>query len=84
MNQQTSLSNAPLQELAAVTPNDTNAVPMGFFRAVYLTVGGTVSLTPIRGTAITITGLATGVWHPLAGTHIRATGTTATGILVGR
>ena len=76
-----------------VTPHDTNPLkgPSGTVttsnsqivptRAVY--VGGVGNLTVItaNGQTVLITAPAVGVFHPIAVTHIKSTGTTATTII---
>lgn len=53
--------------------------------ATWLYVGttGNVNITEWDGTTITLTGLAAGVWHPVASLQVNTAGTTATSILWG-
>lgn len=73
-----------VSDLRAITPNDAADIPGGWARGLYVGVGGAVKVTTATGQAITLTGLAAGVWHPMAVTRVWVTGTTATSILVGR
>lgn len=53
--------------------------------ATWLYVGGTgnVSIVEWDGTSITLTGLVSGVWHPIYSIQVNSVGTTATNILWG-
>ncbi len=65
-----------------VTPSDTVAIPGGF-TAIYVTISGSITWLTTGGDAHTIAACAVG--RPIMagyGTHIMATGTTATGITV--
>lgn len=74
-----------LREVESVTPSDTTDLPGAAARALYVGVSGNVALIPRDGeAAVTLNGLAAGVWHHVAARRILATGTTATGILIGR
>lgn len=65
----------------AITPHDTNALP-ATTRGLYVGVQGDVTLRFADATSdITLVGLAAGIIHPLAVTHVRSTGTTATDIV---
>ena len=72
--------SGPVLDLVPVTPNDGADVVAN--RCVYIAVGGDLSFVTLAGVTRTVT-LAAG-WHPLVVARIRATGTTATGISVGR
>ena len=58
--------------------------PYGEF-ATWLYVGttGNVSITQWDGTTLTFTGLAAGVWHPIASIMVQSSGTTAEQVLYG-
>jgi hypothetical protein len=74
-----------ITEAVAVTPSDTADVPLTVARGLYVGVAGDVSVILAENTApVTIPGLAAGIWHPMAVRRVRSTGTTATGIVVGR
>lgn len=76
-------------DIAVVTPHDTTALRTGDNSKVVPTralfIGGTGNLTVItaHGQTVLITAPAVGVWHPLAVTHVKSTGTTATSVLAG-
>lgn len=66
----------------AVTPHDsTNLAAIS--RALYVGAAGNVSVVLADGVAVTLVGLAAGVWHPMRVRRVNATLTTATGIVVG-
>jgi hypothetical protein len=48
---------------------------------LYLGAAGNINITQWDGTTITIVGLASGVFHPIAAIQVNATGTTASNIL---
>lgn len=79
----TSIKNA-----AAFTPSgDVTDLTAGPTRALYVGVTGNVAVIFVGdkdADAVTLVGLAAGVWHPIQVRRILATGTTATGIVVGR
>jgi hypothetical protein len=70
----------------AVTADDNNDLPGGATRA--LLIGGAAGNVAVifadDDTAVTLTGLAVGVWHPISVKRVLSTGTTAGGIFVGR
>ena len=73
---------SPIANMAAVTPND--AVNLtNFTRGLYVGATGDVKVTTLNGNAVTMVGLAAGVWHPIRVSRVWATGTTATGIVAG-
>jgi hypothetical protein len=70
----------PAVYAVAVTPHATNAlaeVP----QALYVGVGGDLTVRMLGGTADIVVKAAANGYHPLRVTHVRATGTTATDIL---
>ena len=69
-------------DAAVVTPSDTADVSLTFFRGIIVGVAGAVKVTMNGTTTITFPNLVAGVIHPICGTRIWATGTTATGIVV--
>ena len=50
-------------------------------RGLYVGVSGDVAIVDMMDNDITLEGLAAGVIHPIACKQVKATGTTATGIL---
>ena len=71
-----------IQDGFAVTPSDSVNLP-SVTRALLVDVEGSVRVTLISGTVLTIPRLAAGMWHPVYATRVHATGTTATGIVGG-
>lgn len=71
----------PAVHAVAITPNNSTDLVTAT-RGVYVGVSGDLKVDMVGGeTAITFTGLAAGVIHPLRVTRIYATGTTATNIV---
>lgn len=70
-----------LSHLANVTPDNGNDLTYAS-RAIYVEVAGTLAITTLGGETVTTPSLNQG-WHPIRATRIFATGTTATGIMVG-
>ena len=76
---------AGIKRAAAVTPSDStdlNSITRGIY------VGGSGNIVVIfaddaDGATTTLTGLATGVWHPMQVRRVLSTSTTATGIVAG-
>lgn len=77
--------DAGIRRAAAVTPSD-GADLTGITRGIYLGGAGNVAVIfadDADSAPVTLTGLATGVWHPMQVRRVMATNTTATLILVG-
>jgi hypothetical protein len=70
----------PAETLVSITPHDTNYLAKPI-RALYVGASGDVKITDLAGTAITLVGLAAGVFHPVCAIRVYSTGTTATGIV---
>lgn len=70
----------PIRKAVAVTPGTTTFETP--FRAVYVGASGDVVITMENGD-VTHANLAAGGWHFIAGSDIKASGTTATDILAG-
>jgi hypothetical protein len=68
----------------AITPSDTTDVTGGILRGFYVGVAGDVAVIMADGSAVTWPALSAGVPHPIQVKRIKATGTTATGIVGGR
>jgi hypothetical protein len=74
---------APITNAVAVTPDDDDDLA-SVARALYVGVSGDVAVIFADGTAaVTLTGLAGGVWHPIRVKRVLATGTDATNIMAG-
>ena len=69
----------------AVTASDTTADPAGPFASLYVGtstgIAGTLTVTTIRGTKVTFTGVLAGTIIPVAVQRVWSTGTTATNVL---
>ena len=71
---------SPGEHAIAVTPND--SVDLTYVtRGIYVGGTGTLKVTMLGGEAVTFTGLAAGVIHPIRASRIWSTGTSATTIL---
>lgn len=64
-----------------VTPSDSTMLPAT--KAIYVSVSGDLAVEMLDGTAVTFTGIAASVFHPIGVRKVLATGTTATGIIAG-
>jgi hypothetical protein len=74
------LMTDPAAVLQAITPSDTTNI--GPARGFIIGVAGTVAVqTKGMSAPVTLTGLATGIVHPISARFIFATGTTATSIV---
>lgn len=65
----------------SVTPSDSADLSIGFCRGILVGVAGALSVVTTSGTTVTFPVVVAGVIHPICATRIRATGTTATGIV---
>lgn len=74
-------NGAPGVEGRAVTPSDTVALVGGVCRAFYIGGAGDLSVIDHAGNTVLFIGLLAGTILPFGGTHVRATGTTATNIV---
>lgn len=85
--QQIAMSGSNIGAAEAVTPNDAADLPMvaehGPAQMIYMGAGGDVVMT-VDGVDITFNGMVAGVWHAMPPfSRVKATGTTATGIVAG-
>lgn len=71
---------APLNDGVAVTPADDSDL-VALTRAIMVATAGNVSIMTASGTTLTLPGLQPGMIYPIRASRIRATGTTATGIV---
>lgn len=71
---------APLDEAFSVTPSDTADLPY-VTRSLMVTAAGDVSVVMKSGDTVTLPGLEPGTIYPIRVARVRATGTTATGIV---
>lgn len=70
---------SPASHLAAVTPSDTQDLPVAS-RALNVAGAGSIRVTTVKGDTATIT-VAAGIPFPVRVTRVWATGTNATGIV---
>lgn len=73
--------DAPAQGYAAVTPHNTNPLPVGGARGLYVGGTGDLSLVSPQGDTVLFKGVQAGTLLPVAANIVRATGTTATDIV---
>ena len=71
---------APAEDGAAVTPAD-GADLAQVTRAIYVGQGGSVSVQLASGAQVALAGVPAGTLLPLRARRVRATGTTASGIV---
>lgn len=67
---------------ASVTTSDTTDLPGGTCRGLYVGVSGHVAVVTECGDSVTLQNVVAGLIHSIKLKRIRATGTTATGIVV--
>lgn len=77
-NHQSSL-NAPATSAFEILPDDVNPLP-NVTRAIYVGGAGNLAITMLDGQTLTLEAVQPGAIYPLRCTHVRATGTTATGL----
>lgn len=65
-----------------ITPSDANNLPKKT-RGIYVGVSGDLATIMADGSEVTWPALAAGVAHPIQAIRVKATGTTATGIVGG-
>jgi len=71
---------SPAMAAVAIVPND--ATPLSdVTRAIFIGGAGNLSVVMLSGDTVTLTGVQPGMIYPLRVTTVRATGTTATGIV---
>ncbi len=71
---------SPARDAQAVTPSDTLALD-AVTRGVYVGQTGALSVQMAGGQVVVFQNLPTGSLLPIRASHIRATGTTATGLV---
>ena len=71
------------QNAAAVTPNDSTALPLGTCKGLYIGGAGAGNLSVITeaGDTVAFVGVTAGFLLPLACTHVRSTGTDVTSVV---
>jgi len=71
---------APAMDAFAITPNDSTNLTQTV-RAIYVGGAGDVSLITAGGSTVTFSGITGSMVLPVTTTRVRASGTTATGIV---
>lgn len=74
------MSLLPAQSAFALTPSDSTDVPNGSCRALYVGVGGNLSIVT-GGATVTFAGVLGGTVLPVSCSRVRSTGTTASSIV---
>ena len=65
----------------AITPNDSTDLPLGICRAIYVGVGGEVSIDDLSGETVVFKNAISGSVIPVQTARVNATGTTATDLI---
>jgi len=73
-------SNGPASRIVPVVPADSADLPLGLTRALFVGVGGVVSVVDGEGAVAEIVS-ADSQYHPLRVRRVRASATTATNII---
>ena len=77
--------DAGIRRAATVSPSDNNDLS-GITRGIFLGAAGNIAVIFADdgdSGAVTLTGLAAGVWHPMQVRRVMSTNTTATPIIAG-
>jgi hypothetical protein len=75
------VEQGPATNAVAITPDDGNDFSFGQCRGLYVGVAGNVTLDTPNQTAVLHTAVPAGAVLPVAAVRVRATGTTASGIV---
>jgi len=65
----------------AITPNDSTDLPLGICRAIYVGVGGEVSIDDLSGETVVFKNAISGSVIPVQTARVNATATTATDLI---
>ena len=65
----------------AITPNDSTDLPLGICRAIYVGVGGDISIDDLSGETVVFKNAISGSVIPVQTARVNATGTTATNLV---
>jgi len=65
----------------AITPNDSTDLPLGICRAIYVGVGGDISIDDLSGETVVFKNAISGSVIPVQTARVNATGTTATDLI---
>ncbi|MEX0338907.1 MAG: hypothetical protein AB3N11_07700 [Arenibacterium sp.] len=71
---------APAQNAEVIIPSDTNELAFAT-RAIYVGVGGSISIVLLSGDTAILNNVQAGVLYPIRARQVMATGTTATSII---
>lgn len=77
----TSIVGSLAKSVYAITPSDTVDLAQGSTVGLYVGGSGDVVVITDGGTTVTFTSLSSGMIHPISAKRVKATGTTATGLL---
>ena len=80
LNTRSASTIGPARALRAVTPSDASDLPDGVSRSIYVGGAGNVAVVDALGNAVDLASAAN-QYHPIQVARVRATGTTASGIL---
>ncbi len=72
--------NAPAADAFAITPNDATDLAIAA-RAIYVGGAGNLEIVTLAGSTVQFTGLGAGTTLPCSAVRVRATNTTATGLV---
>jgi len=65
----------------AITPNDSTDLPLGICRAIYVGVGGDISIDDLSGETVVFKNAISGSVIPVQTARVNATATTATDLI---
>jgi hypothetical protein len=72
----------PAGNAVAVTPHDTNALPSGFSRGIYVGGGGNLQVVmALNSATVNFASVAGGTLLPIRVSRVQSSGTTATAII---
>jgi hypothetical protein len=72
--------NSPARYAAAITPSNTNLLPV-YARGIYVGGSGNIALTTPNGDTVTFIGVLAGTILPVCVSQVFATNTTATNLI---
>ena len=72
--------NAPAADAFAITPDNGNDLAVAA-RAIYVGGAGSLEIVTLAGNTVVFTGLGAGTVLPCSAARVRASGTTATGLV---
>jgi hypothetical protein len=69
-----------ISNIVAITPSDGSNLTNST-KGIYVSEISTIKIDTVNNQTVTITNLASGIWHPIQAKKIYATGTSAVGLL---